>query len=190
MAGYDEGFFNDLADVNDVAAIDLADVGRGFMQRPQMRRPGMAAQMSPRPNIPRRVLIPQTPGVPSNGLRQQPLGLGATSFTATSGTALSLSASPQRPFKGLRIVIDTARTGTTSTGLVTITALNIGTVNQFVGSGAVSVTTFAATSFDTNVSLDPAVPGIQIVMNFAISVAPSSSDRVDISGTIMGMTVG
>lgn len=178
------GYFDNLSGwADDVGTLELADIGA-----PMRRRRGRRAPAGKRVN--RRVLIPGTPGVPEPGLRLQPLGLGATAFTASTGTLQTLQASPQRPFKGQRLVVDITRTGTTSTGLVTIARLDVGTDNQLVGSGSISAGAFAATAFDVNLSLAPATPGINITLTLNISAAPSSSDRVDVGGTVFGTTVG
>lgn len=177
-------YYDDLADVgDDLGTLDLADVGgRGRGRMRSMMRRGRST--------PARRLVPGTPGVPARGLRLQPLGLGATAFTAASGTILTLTARPQRPFKGQRLILDITRTGASSTGLVTVTRLDIGSDNQLISSGALSAGAFAATAFDANVSLDPATPGIDITVQMAISVAPGAADRVDVSGTIFGTAVG
>jgi len=172
-------YFDDLADMDGMGTLEMGiEMGRRGMRRSRGRR------------IPARRLIPQVPGVPMPGARLQPLGLGATAFTAASGTILALVARPQRPFLGQRLVVDITRTGASATGLVTITRLDIGTANQLVSSGALSAAAFAATAFDVNLQLDPATPGIDITVQFAITVAPAAADRVDISGTIFGTTVG
>lgn len=167
-------------DIDDVGTLELADlVGLRRARRARRALPARAA-----------ALVPQVPGVPASGMRLQPLGLGATAFTATSGTLLSLSASPQRPFRGQRLIVDITRTGASATGLVTITRLDVGTDNQLVGSGAISASAFAATAFDANVNLAPATPGVQITVQLAISAAPTATDRVDIGATIFGSTIG
>lgn len=171
-------YFDDLADMG----ADMGSLEMGAFRRGRRRGAGRSVNV--------RRLIPQVPGVPMPGARLQPLGLGATAFTAASGTILALTARPQRPFLGQRLVVDITRTGATATGLVTITRLDIGTANQLVSSGALSAAAFAATAFDVNLQLDPATPGIDITVQFAISVAPGAADRVDISGTIFGTTVG
>ncbi len=177
-------YFDDLADA--VGTLEMADVG-AYPQRGMMPR---GRGPAPRPRLDARVMIPNVPGVPAPGMRLQPLGLGATAFTASSGTTLQLTGNPQRPFKGQRLVIDITRTGTTATGLVTISRLDIGTANQLVSSGALSAAAFAPTAFDCNIKLDPATPGISITLVLNISVAPGSSDRVDVGGTIFGTAIG
>jgi hypothetical protein len=173
-------YFDALADVgdDDMGSLEIGRVRRGGRNRGGGGR--VAARM----------LIPQVPGVPAPGARLQPLGLGATAFTSASGTVLALTAQPQRPFKGQRLVIDITRTGATATGLVTITRLDIGTMNQLVASGALAAAAFAATAFDVNLQLDPATPGITITVQLAISVAPGVGDRVDCAGVIFGTAIG
>lgn len=166
---------------------DLADINMGALEIGRRRRRAMQRRGG---GVPGRRLIPRVPGVPMPGARLQPLGFGASAFTAASGTVLSLTATPQRPFKGQRLVVDITRTGATATGLITITRLDVGTANQLVSSGPLSAAAFAATAFDVNLQLDPATPGILIVVQFAISAAPGAADRVDFSATMFGTAVG
>lgn len=174
-------YFDDLADIGDD---DLGALEVGIRNPFRRRRRGGGRR------IPARSLIPATPGVPMPGVRLQPLGLGATAFTAASGTILALTAQPQRPFKGQRLVIDITRTGASATGLVTVTRLDVGTANQLVASSALSAAAFAPTAFDVNLQLDPATPGITITLQLAISAAPAGADRVDVGATILGTSVG
>lgn len=176
-------YFDDLSDIGDD---DLGSLEVGLRNPFRRRRRKVRGNQS----IARRALIPGTPGVPMPGVRLQPLGLGATAFTAASGTILNLTAQPQRPFKGQRLVIDITRTGATATGLVTVSRLDIGTANQMVASTSLAASAFAATAFDVNLQLDPATPGITITLQLAISVAPGGADRVDCAAVIMGTAVG
>ena len=176
-------YFDNLADIGDD---DLGTLEVGIRNPFRRRR----SKRRPQGGIPRRMLVPGTPGVPMPGVRLQPLGLGATAFTAASGTVLNLTALPQRPFKGQRLVIDITRTGASATGLVTVNRLDIGTVNQLVSSGPLAAAAFAATAFDVNLELDPATPGITITVQLAITVAPAGADRVDCAGVIFGTAVG
>jgi hypothetical protein len=184
--------FDDLADLDDLDLGSLEIGARRARRGRQMaRRGGGGRQMARRGvSVPARRLIPRVPGVPMPGARLQPLGFGSSAFTAASGTVLALQATPQRPFKGQRLVVDITRTGASATGLVTITRLDVGTANQLVSSGALGAAAFAATAFDVNLQLDPATPGILIVVQFAISVAPGAADRVDFSATMFGTAVG
>lgn len=179
-------YYDTLADLelaDAVGTLELADfVGapRRRRRRRPMRRRGVAA----------RSLIPRTPGVPNPGARIQPLGIGSGAFTAASGTLLQVQTFPQRPFKGQRLVVALTRTGTTATGLVTLTQLNVGTNNQLVGTGPIVVDAFGAGAFDVNMQLDPSTPGVMITAQFNISAAPTGSDRVDFGAVLFGTTIG
>ena len=179
--------FDDLADYLDGYGGEC-DMGSLEIGRRRFRR-RRSRSAAPR-RMPGRRLIPRIPGVPMPGARLQPLGIGSSAFTLTSGTVLSLTARPQRPFKGQRLVVDISRTGATATGLVTITRLDVGTANQLVSSGSLIAGAFAATAFDVNLQLDPATPGIDVTVQFNISVAPAGTDRVDFGGVILGTTIG
>ncbi len=175
---------NYFDDLSDVGTLELADYV-GAARRQAARRPTPRGRA-----VPARQLIPNIPGVPMPGVRLQPLGMGATAFTATSGTLLQLQASPQRPFQGQRLILDITRTGATATGLVTVSRLDVGTDNQLVGSGAISAAAFQPTAFDANVRFAPATPGVNITVQLNVSAAPTMTDRIDIGGTIFGTTVG
>jgi len=135
-------------------------------------------------------LIPRVAGVPARGVRLQPLGFPSVVFTAASGTVLVTSTRPQRPFKALRLVIDIARTGVTATGLVTIGQCEIGTDNQFVGTGPVIAAAFAPTAFDINVEFDPATTAIDMTIELRLSVAPTLTDTIDVGVAMFGITLG
>jgi len=139
--------------------------------------------------MPTRQLIPQVTGVPQRGLRKTWLPIGAIAFTASSGTALSLTASAQRPFRGTRLVFDFARTGASATGLLTLTELKCGQDAQPAAAGAAPLAAFGPTAFDVDIDLDPIGPGVAFVASVAISAAPTASDRVDVSGVLFGYQV-
>jgi len=142
------------------------------------------------PGIPSQRIIPTIPGAPAIGVKLQPLGFTVVSFTATSGLALTATTRPQKPFKGRRLVVDIARTGTTATGLITSNSLNVGVNNQWVSSNPVGAGSFAATAFDVNVELSACSSALDITVNYAITAAPTMTDRVDIATTLFGETVG
>lgn len=179
----------DPAYVDDLAAPFRAPMmvpqSRGYPGMPPMRAPGFGAQM-----MPVQRLVPRIPGAPAVGMRMQPLGFPVVIFTATSGTALVSTTRPQRPFKGKRLVVALARTGASATGLVTVTALNIGTNNQFVSSGPIGADAFAANAFDTNLELAACTTALDITINYAISAAPTTTDTVAVATTIIGEAIG
>jgi len=158
---------------------------RGVPGYPMTRPPAYGAQM-----LPVQRLVPRIPGAPAVGLRLQPLGFPVVTFTATSGTALTSTTRPQRPFKGKRLLISLARTGATATGLITITALNIGTNNQFVSSGPIGADAFAPNAFDVNLELAACTTALDITINFAVSAAPAMTDTIAVNATIIGEAIG
>lgn len=191
-------YADDLADLGDlgdevVGALDIGalDVGDGedevgaFPFRRKRRR----AAPAPRGRmVPVRRLIPRVPGVPAPGVGLQPLPLGTVTFTNTSGTLLQLQASPQKPFKGQRLVISQSRVGV-SGGLVVVTRLEVGTANQFAFGGELPADAFAATAFDTNMSLQPATPGVQVTLLLRITAAPAAGDSVVVSAGLWGTVI-
>lgn len=163
---------------------------RSFGRYSRGRSRGGSRSLSARKRSYVRKISPAIPGVPSAGARNYPLGFGVAIFGAATATSILLQASPQRPFKGHRLVVDAGRTGATATGLVTITALNVGQNNQLVSGEALPAEAFAANSFGTGLSLDPATPGITIALQLAISSLPAGTDTVAVSAMLIGNTIG
>lgn len=188
--GSDEvgAFFNDLAGVSRGVGAYAPPMARYAPVRTAY--PPYVPPNIPRPGIPASRLIPSIPGAPAVGIKLQPLGFNTVSFTATSGTALPATTRPQKPFKGKRLVVDLARTGTTATGLVTISSLTIGVQNQFVSTGSIGAAAFAAGAFDVNMELSACSTALDITVNYSISAAPTTTDRVDVGTTLFGETVG
>jgi hypothetical protein len=132
-------------------------------------------------------------GVPNFGPREEPIGVapvGANfySFTAASGLTLTGVAQPQKAFKGRRLILDIARTGATSTGLVFVVDIKVGQRPVPVSAQPVGAGAFGATAFGVDLMLDTAVPGIIITIVLSISSAPTTTDTVNVSGTIIGLT--
>jgi hypothetical protein len=121
--------------------------------------------------------------------RLQPLGLGFVTFGVATGTALALTAQPQKLFKPKRLVLDIARNGTTSTGAILVTSINIGADNMLVTSGAVSpipAALFQNTGVDLNMQFSVCTPGITVQVGLLCSLAPSSTDTIVVSGAMSG----
>lgn len=176
-------------DYDDVGALELADFVGARKRAARAMSRGARRPAAPQRSA-RERLIPSTPGVPAPGVHLQPLGLGATAFTATSGTLLQLTGTPLRPFLGQRMILDITRTGASSTGLVTVSRLDVGTDNQLVGTGSISANAFGPTAVDANVKFAPCTAGIPITVQLNISAAPTMTDRVDCGGTIFGTSIG
>lgn len=191
----DAEFVDDLADADEADLADLMDVGAPAslarrQRRARIARRATASRAAAARAVAMRRLVPGVPGVPARGVRLQPLGFPSLAFTSGSGTALTTTARPQRPFKGKRLVVSIARTGATATGLVLVQSLNIGTDNQFVSSGPVPAESFSPQAYDTNLELAPATTAIDITMGFTISAAPTATDRVDLGVALWGEAIG
>lgn len=164
---------------------DLADVGALRRRHGRGRRGRRGGR-----GMDARRLIPRVPGAPAVGLRLQPLGFPTATFTATSGTFLPVTSRPQRPFKGKRLVVDLARTGTTSTGLIQVTEISIGTNNQSVSRNPMGAGSFSPLAYDTNMELAACTTALDITVGYSNSVVPTSPDKIDIATTIFGEAVG
>lgn len=138
--------------------------------------------------------LPRTPNVATgpSGLfsKRLPLGGGRASFTATSGTSLSIEVEPQRGYTPRRLVIAVARTGTTATGLILLTSMTVGDVQQLPASNGCPVEMFSADVTDGELDLTPCVPGQKITLTFTISAAPTTTDTVVLSAGFYGAAVG
>ena len=169
--------------------------GQGFMPQAPTLRPYYNApqyQIAPQQSasVPYRRIMPTIPGAPALGFRDQSVGLGVATFTATSGVSLPLTGSPGRPFKGRRLMFDTSRVGTTSTGLLTITTFLIGDSNQLVGRGALLVNAFSPTSFGADGQYSACAPALTIALTITTSLAPSTTDTITVGGQFNGETIG
>lgn len=185
--GYDILLGEMIDDDDDDLGDDYADLLGAVRRRGTRRR--ISRRGRSRARAVKKALVPNVPGQPAPGAREYPLPFPALQFNATSGTSLQMQANPQKPFKGLRLVIDLARTGTTSTGLVTLNRIDVGTDNQLVAPGNLPAGAFAPGSFQTTVNMAPATPGISITLNFVISAAPAMTDTVDVAATIIGLVI-
>ncbi len=175
-----------LGDEDDELGLRFASLMRSRAVRGGTSRRGRARALA-------KALVPRIPGSPRQGAREWALGFNVVTFDTTSGTSLDATANPQRAFKGSRLVVDIARSnaGLSASGLVTIEQLFIGQTNQLVSAQSVSAGAFAPGAFHTSLSLDPATPGVDITVGFAISVAPTvAGDQVDVGTTLIGIAMG
>lgn len=139
----------------------------------------------------RRALVPNIPGVPQNARRRQPLGGGTVTFSNTSGTSLTATIRPQKPYLIRRVITSIARTGASSTGLVSITRFAIGANDQLVQAASFPADLWSAASADVDVVFDPASVGQDIVVQFAISAAPTAVNETVVVGIgFLGETYG
>lgn len=93
-----------------------------------------------------------------NKWRRQPLGFVSLAVPA-SGT-VNVTGTPQNTFKGQRLTIP----ATVAQNFV-VNSFFVGTMNQFVGSGAIPASTFVETAVGEDLNMDTAQIGNTIVLN-------------------------
>lgn len=155
--------------------------------------PGTGYQAAPfggGTQVPYRRIMPQIPGVPALGFRDQAVGLGNDQFAAATATTLVLEGTPGRPFKGRRLLCDVTRTGTSATGLLTITSWFVGDVNQLNGRKPLLFTAYGPTAFGVDHQLSACAPALPISVGVTITALPTMTDTVDIAAQINGETIG
>lgn len=135
-------------------------------------------------------LTTPAPGVQSGGARFDVLGLTSITFVNGGVTALQMTATVQKVFKGNRMVLIRNNVGAASPGLtVLLQNLFVGQTNQFVSAQPVPVEVFAATAFGVDMALDTVTPAINLLLNVTISAAPAAAETVTISGSIFGLSL-
>ncbi len=139
---------------------------------------------------PMNMLVSPVPGVSGRGTKVQPLGFTNGTFTATSGTTITVRARPQRPLRGGRLVGSFARVGTSATGLLTLVSLFVGTDGQLLSGDPISFDALSPNAFGVGVNLTPAAVGQEIVATVAVSAAPTMTDTITFNLTMFGMSLG
>lgn len=140
--------------------------------------------------LPMNMLVPAIPGVAQRGGRVQLLGFTPGTFSSTSGTALVVRATPQRPIRGGRVFGSFARVGASATGLLTLSQLIVGTDGQLLSGDPISFDILAPNSFGVGVNLTPAVVGTVIQATVNVSAAPAMTDTIPFAMTIVGPALG
>lgn len=137
----------------------------------------------------KQALVPKTPGVPTPGGRQQPLGYSPVQFTDASALILELVANPDRPFKGFRLVIVAVRSAAGIGGLLTLRRFDIGGKNQIASREPIVLDAFAHDATLVELALDPLTPGVPSVIEVQASVQPTTAATVDIGAALFGPSI-
>lgn len=126
--------------------------------------------------------LPMTPSV-ANG-----------QFDATNvGANIIFTGRPQRPFRGERLVAFIARvadTGVVPPGFVLMNGIFVGTQLQQMQQGEINIEMFGPTAFGVRMSHTPSAPGIDITISTRLSVAPTGTQKVQVSMVILGRSLG
>lgn len=149
--------------------------------KPMWRR-GAAA---PGIHLPRqgRELLPLTPDLNSGQFD-----------TSNIGASITFTGRPQRPFQPQRLIAFVTRVADAVAGLpagfVLSRGIFVGTQPQILALGEFNVEIFGPTSFDTMFSMTPAQPGIDITQAVRLTIAPTGTQKVQVSLSIMGHSLG
>lgn len=174
-----------LDDQDHLAVIGALTPGARILQGLQLAQPGW---MQPS--------FPQGVSTPSEELDYLPLSI--VDFTNTGGAGVDhqdeLSALPQRPFRGERIVLTAiyfAVGGAVGDGLYRVLispAVYVGAVQVGATQGDMPAAAFSATAFGVRLSMPSAGQGTRIYIPFHVpGVAPG--DRIVVAGGIFGRAV-
>lgn len=177
--------FNDYLGAYDDYLGDDDMLGAPVRRRGRMVLPAAHSAIA---NRARAQLAQPMPGVPKSGPRIEPLGLPGAQFVNAGATTILVSTTPQKPFKGSRLVIDIVRGPVVSGGLVTVSRLKVGARDVLVNSNPVPAAAFGPTAFGIELQMDEAGPGVVIEVEYRITASPSAGNTVDVGGAIIGMT--
>lgn len=168
----------------DVMGDDVVGAGRrrviALPPRPGWRQSNIA----PGIHRPRQGLepLPMTPNV-ANG-----------QFDATNVNAIiTFTGRPQRPFRGERLVVFIARVadaGVVPPGFIMMNGILVGTQLQQVQQGEINAEIFGPTAFGVRMAHTPSQPGIDITIAVRCTVAPTGTQKIQVSMTILGRTLG
>jgi hypothetical protein len=159
-------------------------------QQRQAQLAAQAAQSQFAQPTPVQALVAPIAGASARGTKVQPLGFNNGTFTATSGTQLTIRARPQRPLRGGRLVGSFARAGATANGLLTLVSLFVGTDGQLLSGDPISFDALSPNAFGVGVNLTPAAVGQEITAVVAVSAAPTMTDTIAFNLTLFGYSIG
>lgn len=135
-----------------------------------------------------RSLVNPIPGVQRTDLLGQPMGFPTIQFANGGATTLTSTSRPQKPFRGLRLVIELARTSG-APELVTLDRIDLGTSFQAVNTNPLPAGAFAPNAFGVGLNMVPIQPGIDAVLQFSVSAAPGVGETIDVQPMIIGYTM-
>lgn len=113
---------------------------------------------------------------------RQFLGMPIFTFSAAVGlTTVSQSTLPLRSIQLDRVVLDFTRTGTTATGLLTVSVFKIGAEDMLCSNDPLPLGMFAANVTSGKFKGYTAKAGIPVFLSITTSTLPGSTDHIDVS---------
>lgn len=134
-------------------------------------------------------LINRVPGVPARSRQVLPLGFPALTCTNVSNPAGgSVTASPQKPWRGGKLIVSVSGTnsGNYGVGLVPF----IGTNPVLVSPDPVDARSFAANALGNELTIESAMPGIIVTMQYNVTPTVGAGDTVIMQATWNGESIG
>jgi hypothetical protein len=165
---------------DDLAMADAAILGA---RRRMAARRGGGMQRQAQPALTRPPLLTARPGVNPTAVGRLPLGFGVLSLAA-GGSAGVLTARPQVPWRGSKLVISIAGVNIGNYA-VTVQPV-IGNKPVLAGAAAIDARSFPATGIDNNLISDSAAPGIDVTLNFVVTPVLGAGDTAVITATWIG----
>ena len=116
------------------------------------------------------------------------LGLGTATFTSATATALALTVEPQRSFRPERLIIERYDGSSATAGTQTsVSSIFIGDQPQSPSvESAAPTAMFKPEATVSGVDFDKCVPGQKIIVNLAVSAAPTGTEFVALSAGFYG----
>jgi hypothetical protein len=131
----------------------------------------------------------RVPGSSDAAQLMSPLGLGAAQLT-NAVAVVTLSAQPQRPFRGERLLISLARSAGALVVPVRVSEFKIGENSQLVGAGALPAEAFSPDAFGVRLAMSPSAPGILINLRIETDVgAVPAGETITVTAAIIGRAV-
>jgi len=130
-----------------------------------------------------RVPYGDIPARPNPDEAMFPMGLGTGTITSVV-QQITLSAAPQRAFRGERLVLSLQRSTGAVGVLVQLTDFRVGDYKQLVGGGSLPADVFASDAFGVRLMLDGSTPGVLYALDFTAIVPPG--EFIVVSGAVIG----
>lgn len=112
-----------------------------------------------------------------------PMGLGSATLNAATPT-VTLTAQPQRAFRGERLVLAVQRSAGAAGVAVLLSDFTIGDYKQLVGGGSLPADVFASDAFGVRLMLDASIPGV--LYSITLSATVAGADSIIVSGAVIG----
>ena len=186
---------------DDYAGEDVLGDFLGAGQRPRFgkrrrsrRLPGRIALGRPLHQAPGWRTAQAAPGVMQPTEQLLPLGFnpdgGSFSFVNGGPTQLFFRASPQKPFRGERLIVDVVKSAGAVGNTVNIDTIAVGTDLQIVSAAPFPAVAFAPTAFGVRLALTAAQPGIVITISCSlIGTALAPGESVTVVPVVLGRAI-